>query len=37
MVRGKTKQGRVGGADDEWWEAKTSKGDEWGKVAGGGR
>ena len=24
------KWGRVGGGDNEWWEAKLSEGDEWG-------
>ena len=34
----KTSRGRsLGGGNDEWWEAKPSKGDEWGEVAGGKR
>ena len=37
MVKGKNEWGRVGEADNEWWEAKMSEGDEWGKVAGGRR
>ena len=34
---GEDKWGRIGGGDNEQWEAKPSEGDEWGKVAGGGR
>ena len=37
MVGGKDEQRRVGGGDNKQWEAKPSKGDEWGEVAGGGR
>ena len=37
VVRGEDEQGTVGGGNDEWWEAKPSKGDEWGEVAGGKR
>ena len=33
---GDDKQRRVGGGDNKWWEAKLSKGDKWGEVAGGG-
>ena len=37
MVGGENEWGRVGEGDNEQWEAKPSKGDEWGEVAGGGR
>ena len=34
---GDNEQGRIGGGDNKWWEAKLSKGDDWGEVTGGGR
>ena len=37
VVGGKTERGRVGGGENEWWEAKLSEGDEWREVEGGKR